>query len=190
MKQYNGIAIAGPIGAGKDTLGRFLSRYGLGKVMNIAEGIYKEVADRNGVTVQEVYNNKAQYRLELQDVGASYIKTDPLHWILKMRSKKTRPGYDLEKTPRCQRPIITDMRYLHEYAYFKGLGFFMIYITAPSEVLEARTPAPADTRLHGSEQELRGFKSCYWDYIVNNEGERAELAHEVENVDEAISEGM
>lgn len=123
------IFLAGRMGAGKDAIARQLvERFGFVKIA-LADAVYDEVAAAEGVTVEHIKANKADYRQRLQETGHSQRQSDPLYWVRK---------WDDRRRATEGRVVCTDVRYWNEALYGIQTGGLVLRVMTPVEIRQQR----------------------------------------------------
>ena len=120
------IIFSGKQYSGKDTAAKILMeampdfrRMAMGDVIKL------EYAKENGITYEEIENNKPKYRQGLIDLGNWGREQNPDYWLEKIIA------YD-------GNIVVTDVRIKHEYEVFKKAGAIAIRVEASREIREAR----------------------------------------------------
>lgn len=166
------IAISGKQYAGKDLLAdcliKTLREQGFRKYP-IALAIKREFANIYGLTIQDIEANKALYRPGLIALGQRRRLQDENYWLKHLFSE---PG------PK----VVSDMRLLHEYDFFKQKGAFLIRLEASPEVRAKRGTIVSET--DATECELDGTTN--WDALLTNESSIADFEKQVATLLEKI----
>lgn len=99
------ICLVGKMCAGKDYIGQQLVRHCGYTRLAFADALKQEVADRHGITVDYLNNNKSVYRAELQQHGKDMRKIDPFYWVNKVQEMREKLDGPV---------VITDCRHVNE----------------------------------------------------------------------------
>ena len=165
------ITFSGKQYSGKDTAAKILMelkpnfrRCAMGDIIKI------EYGKQNGLTYEEIENNKAKYRQGLIDLGNWGRQQSPDYWIQKIIEQKGNI-------------VVTDVRIKHEYDVFKKAGAITIRVEASREIREAR-----GGKLIGekdvTEVDLDDIQD--WDYVIYNNKDYENLKKEVLKIVEKI----
>lgn len=154
------VGVSGKMRSGKDTFAAyFLAKLPEFTRVGFADALKQEVADRHGITVDDINADKDTYRKELIDHGMMRREEDPDYWV--KRALET-PGH----------LIITDLRFRNEYQALAANGqTLFIRIERPIQQREQHGLVIHDTP---SETELDG-PDVVWDYLLCNEGSMEEF---------------
>ena len=166
------IIFSGKQYSGKDTAAKILmenlpqyKRYAMGDVIKL------EYGKRNNLSVDEIEQNKAQYRQGLIELGNWGREQSPDYWIKKIIEQD---GYI----------VVTDVRVKHEYEVFKSAGAVSIRVEASRSVREAR-----GGRLVGeddiTETDLDNVRD--WDFVIDNNKDYETLRKNVLQVVEQLN---
>lgn len=147
------IIFSGKQYSGKDTAAKILMdampdyrRCAMGDIIKI------EYGRQHNLTVDEIEQNKAEYRQGLIDLGNWGRSQSPDYWLTKI----------IEQEGNL---VVTDVRIKHEYEVFKAAGAISIRVEASREIREAR-----GGKLVGendvTEVDLDNIQD--WDYIIDN----------------------
>ena len=143
------VLLKGKMCAGKDFIGDVLVRKAYYKRFALADPLKQEVADRHGITVEELNRRKSEFRSELQAYGQSQREKDPLHWVKKLvASVGAHKG----------RAVVTDVRYENEVAHLSGKGL-VVHVGLPEDLRRHRVKllygdVSAEQAAHSSEAEV------------------------------------
>lgn len=166
------IAISGKQLAGKDSLADLmlscLGEQGFHK-MPIARGIKEEFANIYGLTPQGIDENKALYRPGLIALGQRRRLNDANYWLSRVFEI---PG------PK----IVSDLRLLHEYKFFKDKGAFLIRVNCNDSLRATRGTIIAAN--DPTECELDEISD--WDAVLENDGSLESLKTKVEDLCQSI----
>lgn len=147
------ITFSGKQYSGKDTAAKILleempsfRRCAMGDIIKI------EYGKQNGLTYEEIENNKAQYRQGLIDLGNWGRAQSPDYWLQKIIEQDG----DI---------VVTDVRIKHEYEVFKSAGAITIRVEADRNLRESR-----GGKLVGeddvTEVDLDDIQN--WDFLIDN----------------------
>jgi phosphomevalonate kinase len=157
------LGLVGRAGSGKDTIYKVISDIlGPSKtVVRVAFGdaVKEELAEKYGLSVEEIEEDKEMYRAELQAWGTEYRRAkDEDYWI-----KKLKPQLDL-LYENADVVVITDIRFRNEADYVKDVckGFLVKVLSNRVKKME-----------HVSETEQ---DSISVDWLCNNDGSVIDLA--------------
>lgn len=147
------IIFSGKQYSGKDTSAKIMlelmpdfKRCAIGDIIKLTYGA------QNGLTYEEIENNKALYRHGLIELGNWGRSQDKDYWLKKI----------LEQQGNI---IVTDVRVMHEYEVFKDAGAVRIRVEASREVRASRGKLIGENDI--TETGLDEIKD--WDFIVNND---------------------
>ena len=103
---------------GKDTIGEYLIREHKFKRLSFGDEVKKEVSKQEGISLEEIENNKETYRYLLTSHGEIKRKTvDSLYWV-----KKSFKENNIDPNNLTQNIVITDVRRLEELTWLKELN--------------------------------------------------------------------
>jgi len=147
----NTVFLMGEMTAGKDYIGEILIKRGYKRIA-FADALKEEVAAKHGISVAELNANKAIYRRELQEWGASQRAKNINYWVERFDEKLHNHNGLV---------VCTDTRHLNEatYAVSNVDNGVIVRIWTPWEVRKERIKAlygeiPADYHNHPSETEV------------------------------------
>ena len=157
------IGLVGQKHSGKDTFYKLCLELYLDKRLEycpyryaFADALKQEVADKHGITIEELNKNKEKYRIELQETGVKHRDIEKGHWIDKLADSLL--NFKM-KGPSLI--LITDVRFVNEAFFVRDLHGKLIRIH--------RRSSENDIDSHISETEQRQI-ICD-DFIDNNESE-------------------
>lgn len=120
------IIFSGKQYSGKDTAAKILMEampeY---KRMAMGDVIKLEYAKQNGLTYEQIENDKPKYRQGLIDLGNWGRAQSPDYWLEKIIAQEGSI-------------VVTDVRIKHEYEVFKNAGAISIRVEASRKIREAR----------------------------------------------------
>lgn len=165
------VALIGPMGAGKSTIGRLLAEMMGAKLMPQAAALKAEVAAARGVTVEHLEANKADFRDDLQRLGHGMREHDPFYWCTRNSQRMGASAGPF---------VIDDMRYLSESIYFRSLRNFIVIGVYTPDFIRAerykktygRPPTPEQLN-HPSESEFTEIQPNFIVYGYNPPGDVA-----------------
>lgn len=166
----NIIIFSGKQYSGKDTACDIFLEYLDGyKRCAVGDIIKQEYALRNGISVEEIENNKSKYRQGLIELGNWGRAQSADYWLDKIVSQKGKI-------------IVTDVRVPHEYEVFKNAGAIAIRIEASRETraLRGRLVGEDDITEIGLDNVLG------WDYVVENDSDIESFKHRLLDIIEEI----
>lgn len=161
------IIFSGKQYAGKDTAAKIMlelmpeyHRCAMGDIIKLTFGA------QNGLTYEEIENNKAKYRAGLIELGNWGRDQNPDYWLHKI----------LEQEGNI---IVTDVRIPHEYEVFKSAAAISIRIEADRELRQAR-----GGKLVGEDDitEVGLDNISDWDYIIDNNSDYETLENNIANI--------
>ena len=122
-----------------------------------------EYGKLNGLTYEEIENNKIQYRQGLIDLGNWGRAQSPDYWIQKI----------IEQEGEI---VVTDVRIKHEYEMFKSAGALTIRVEADRDVRKKRggTLIGEDDV---TEIDLDNIQD--WDFVIDNNKDYETLRNKV-----------
>ena len=166
------IVLSGKQFCGKDTVAKILlqnftnfTRIGLGDAIKL------EYGEKIGLSLEEVEQNKSQYRADLQALGNKRRAEDSAYWIKKII---TLP----------QDIIVPDIRVQQEYDYFKNAGAYKIRVEASAESRSKRGTLAAENDI--TETALDNITD--WNYVISNEGTYEELLEKTGELIQSIKD--
>lgn len=153
------IALSGKQFSGKDTVAKILleklsnfTRVGIGDAIKI------EYGRQNGLTFEQIEENKAQHRPGLIELGDKGRAISPLYWLEKIIALE----YDV---------IIPDMRLPQELQILKDAGAITIRVEASREIRALRgTLVKEDDPTETSLDTITD-----WDFVINNDSSYDDL---------------
>lgn len=165
------IGLAGPVAAGKTTVGGYLEKYGLHYIR------YSQIIE------QELLNNSQPANREnLRTVGATLFNSNY--------------QYDLNKKlassiMQYAKVVVDGLRHLEDYTFWKEQGFLnfvLIYVDAKYELRQERFSAREDETIdydvavsHSTEAEITDLRDKA-DYIVENNGTFEDLHESIRTI--------
>ena len=147
------ITFSGKQYSGKDTAAKILldemkdfKRCAMGDIIKI------EYGKQDGISYEEIENNKPKYRQGLIDLGNWGRAQSPDYWLEKIIAQEGKI-------------VVTDVRIKHEYEVFKKAGAITIRVEADRDLREAR-----GGKLVGeddvTEVDLDNIQD--WDFLIDN----------------------
>ena len=153
------IVISGKQYSGKDTLAALLLNDLADFVrVGIGDAIKYEYAKKNGVTFDEIVENKHLYRSGLIELGNYGRSIDPDYWLKSIVGMK-------------ENVIVPDVRVEHEMELFKSYGAYSIRVEATYENRSKRAIITNADDL--TETALDDYKG--WDAIIDNNSDFSNL---------------
>lgn len=153
------IVISGKQYSGKDTLAALLLNDLADFVrVGIGDAIKHEYAKKNGVTFDEIVENKHLYRSGLIELGNYGRSIDPDYWLKSIVGMK-------------ENVIVPDVRVEHEVELFKSYGAYSIRVEATYENRSKR--AIITNADDPTETALDDYKG--WDAIIDNNSDFSNL---------------
>ncbi len=153
------IVISGKQYSGKDTLAALLLSDLADFVrVGIGDAIKYEYAKKNGVTFDEIVENKHLYRSGLIELGNYGRSIDPDYWLKSIVGMK-------------ENVIVPDVRVEHEVELFKSYGAYSIRVEATYENRSKRAIITNADDL--TETALDDYKG--WDAIIDNNSDFSNL---------------
>ena len=153
------IVISGKQYSGKDTLAALLLNDLADFVrVGIGDAIKYEYAKKNGVTFDEIVENKHLYRSGLIELGNYGRSIDPDYWLKSIVGMK-------------ENVIVPDVRVEHEVELFKSYGAYSIRVEATYENRSKRAIITNADDL--TETALDDYKG--WDAIIDNNSDFSNL---------------
>ena len=153
------IVISGKQYSGKDTLAALLLNDLADFVrVGIGDAIKYEYAKKNGVTFDEIVENKHLYRSGLIELGNYGRSIDPDYWLKSIVGMK-------------ENVIVPDVRVEHEVELFKSYGAYSIRVEATYENRSKR--AVITNADDPTETALDDYKG--WDAIIDNNSDFSNL---------------
>ena len=153
------IVISGKQYSGKDTLAALLLNDLADFVrVGIGDAIKYEYAKKNGVTFDEIVENKHLYRSGLIKLGNYGRSIDPDYWLKSIVGMK-------------ENVIVPDVRVEHEVELFKSYGAYSIRVEATYENRSKR--AIITNADDPTETALDDYKG--WDAIIDNNSDFSNL---------------
>ncbi len=166
------IVISGKQYCGKDTLAKILlNKFSNFNRIGLGDGIKIEYGEQNGLSFEEIEQNKAVYRADLQALGMKRRAEDEDYWIKKVIALP-------------QDIIVPDIRVQKEYDYFKAAKAFKIRVNASAESRSKRGTIVSENDI--TETALDGIAD--WDLVIENEGTYEELLQNSQIAIEKIKE--
>ena len=157
------IIFSGKQYSGKDTAAKIMldkmptfKRCAMGDIIKLTYGQEKNL------TLEEIENNKAQYRPDLLELGNWGRAQNPDYWL-----KKT-----IEQDGNI---IVTDVRVPHEYEVFKNAGAITIRVEATRETRAQRGTLVGENDI--TEVGLDNITD--WDFIIDNNSDYEHLKEQV-----------
>jgi phosphomevalonate kinase len=146
------IIFSGKQYSGKDTVAKILleqmtdyKRCAMGDIIKLVYG------SREGLSYEEIEQNKPIYRQGLIDLGNWGRSIDPDYWLKKIISQEGKI-------------IVTDVRVPHELDVFKSAGATTIRVEASRETRASRGELVGETDI--TEIGLDDIKD--WDFVIEN----------------------
>lgn len=145
------IFLLGKMGAGKDFVGKALIEKLGYERLSFAYALKKTVADKYGITLEELDANKADYREELQSLGNSMRQSDLDYWVKRWKSQREAIAAPV---------VCTDCRHFNEGMFgVSDRDSLVVKVTTDPGVRESRLKVlygdvPAERHLHPSEVEV------------------------------------
>lgn len=123
------IFLTGYAGAGKDFVADLLVRE-LGYTrISFADALKEEVAQKEGITLDDLNRHKATWRRVLQHWGSLRRGENPNYWIERWRERRAQVDGPV---------VVADMRHFNEAGFAWARGAFLVRVTVPEEVRVAR----------------------------------------------------
>jgi phosphomevalonate kinase len=152
------IAIAGKMRSGKDTFAQWLlEAAGPGwKRRGFADALKQEVAERAALTVEEIEQNKDQWRPELIRWGQYRREQDPLYWVKRVLAEP-------------DNLVIPDLRFPNEMDTLRAEGALFIRVEAIADIRERRGAIINDWTSESQLDHIQLSKDG-WDWFIYNNG--------------------
>ncbi len=165
------IIISGKQYSGKDTVAKILlERLSNFSRIGIGDAIKYEYAKKNGLTFDEIIENKHLYRTGLIELGNWGRSQNPDYWLNSLIEMEN----DI---------IVPDIRVEHEIDVFKRQGAFLLRVEASREARSKRGTITNEN--DPTETSLDNYNK--WDYVLNNDSDYETLFKNTEPLIEAIS---
>ena len=163
------IVFSGKQFSGKDTVAKILlEKFKSFKRIGIADAIKMQYARKNGLTLEEIEQNKSQYRQDLIELGDWGRAQNPDYWLNSIIAYEGNT-------------IVTDIRVEHELNLFKQHGAYSVRVEASEETRSKR--GTLSSKNDNTETALDNIKD--WDYVIYNNGTYEEL---LKNTQELIND--
>ncbi|HIS88627.1 TPA: AAA family ATPase [Candidatus Avigastranaerophilus faecigallinarum] len=163
------IVFSGKQFSGKDTVAKILlKKFKSFKRVGIADAIKMQYARKNGLTLEEIEQNKSQYRQDLIELGDWGRAQNPDYWLNSIIAYEGNI-------------IVTDVRVRHELDLFKKQGAYSVRVEASEETRSKR--GTLSSKNDNTETALDNIKD--WDYVIYNNGTYEEL---LKNTQELIND--
>lgn len=157
------IIFSGKQYSGKDTAAKIMlnkmptfKRCAMGDIIKLTYG------EKMSLTLEEIEKNKAQYRLDLIELGNWGRAQDPDYWLKKI----------IEQDGNI---IVTDVRVPHEYEVFKNAGAITIRVEATRETRSQRGTLVGEKDI--TEVGLDNITD--WDFVIDNNSDYEHLKEQV-----------
>lgn len=164
------IIFSGKQYSGKDTAAKILleampdfRRCAMGDIIKLTYGA------QNGLTYDEIEQNKAIYRQGLIDLGNWGRSQSPDYWLNKIVEQEGNI-------------VVTDVRVPHEYEVFRRAGAIAIRVEATRETRASRGQLVGETDI----TEVGLDNVTDWDYIIDNNSDYETLKKQVQKIVEEI----
>lgn len=164
------IIFSGKQYSGKDTAAKILleampdfRRCAMGDIIKLTYGA------KNGLTYDEIEQNKAIYRQGLIDLGNWGRSQSPDYWLNKIVEQEGNI-------------VVTDVRVPHEYEVFRRAGAIAIRVEATRETRASRGQLVGETDI----TEVGLDNVTDWDYIIDNNSDYENLKKQVLKIVEEI----
>ena len=164
------IIFSGKQYSGKDTAAKILleampdfRRCAMGDIIKLTYGA------QNGLTDDEIEQNKAIYRQGLIDLGNWGRSQSPDYWLNKIVEQEGNI-------------VVTDVRVPHEYEVFRRAGAIAIRVEATRETRASRGQLVGETDI----TEVGLDNVTDWDYVIDNNSDYENLKKQVQKIVEEI----
>ena len=164
------IIFSGKQYSGKDTAAKSLleampdfRRCAMGDIIKLTYGA------QNGLTDDEIEQNKAIYRQGLIDLGNWGRSQSPDYWLNKIVEQEGNI-------------VVTDVRVPHEYEVFRRAGAIAIRVEATRETRASRGQLVGETDI----TEVGLDNVTDWDYVIDNNSDYENLKKQVQKIVEEI----
>lgn len=164
------IIFSGKQYSGKDTAAKILleampdfRRCAMGDIIKLTYGA------QNGLTYDEIEQNKAIYRQGLIDLGNWGRSQSPDYWLNKIVEQEGNI-------------VVTDVRVPHEYEVFRRAGAIAIRVEATRETRASRGQLVGETDI----TEVGLDNVTDWDYVIDNNSDYENLKKQVQKIVEEI----
>lgn len=127
------ILLTGPMGSGKDYLGRLLVEQAGFVRIAFADALKEEVCAHYGITLDELTARKAEFRPILQNWGVSKREADPYYWIMAWYARVQRADQVDGRSVVC-----TDCRFPNEALFGIQIGALNVRLVVSEEVRRQR----------------------------------------------------
>ena len=151
------IAFNGFSKSGKDEVGKYLVEQEGFKRKAFGDLLKKDLAKQNGISIDNIENNKELFRDQLIEYGEGKRKNNPLYWV-----NKTFQGIDIGNLE--NNIVITDVRRIDELKWLKQMNkkYGNIYI------IEVIKPEHWDEDIETIKSIVYGnYYNCFYGRIVN-----------------------
>ena len=163
------IVFSGKQFSGKDTVAKILlEKFKSFKRIGIADAIKMKYARETGLKLEEIEQNKSQYRQDLIELGDWGRAQNPDYWLNSIIAYEGNT-------------IVTDIRVKHELDLFKEHGAYSVRIESSEEARSKR--GILSSKNDNTETALDNIKD--WDYVIHNNGTYEEL---LKNTQELIND--
>ncbi len=163
------IVFSGKQFSGKDTVAKILlEKFKSFKRIGIADAIKMQYSKKTGLRLEEIEQNKSQYRQDLINLGDWGRAQNPDYWLNSIIAY-------------AGNTIVTDIRVKHELDLFRKQGAYSVRVEASEETRSKR--GTLSSKNDNTETALDDIND--WDYIIYNNGSYEEL---VQNTQELISD--
>ncbi len=153
------IILSGKQFSGKDTVAKILLEHLKGyRRIGLGDAIKLEYAEKTGLTLSEIEQNKPKYRQDLINLGNLRRSQDCDYWIKKVIAMEGNI-------------IVPDVRVKRELEYFRSANAFKIRVEADRSVRALRGTLASENDL--TETDLDDVKD--WDYIIYNNSDYKNL---------------
>ncbi len=153
------IVFSGKQFSGKDTVAKILlEKFKSFKRIGIADAIKMKYARETGLKLEEIEQNKSQYRQDLIELGDWGRAQNPDYWLNSIIAYEGNT-------------IVTDIRVEHELNLFKQHGAYSVRVEASEETRSKRGILSSKNDI--TETALDNIKD--WDFIIYNNGTYEEL---------------
>lgn len=121
------IFLVGQLCCGKDYIGNLLQNTAeTHRILKFAGALKQMVAQKHGITIEQLDSNKEKYRDEMQKLGSDMRKRDPLFWIKKWQE---------ERSTISGQVVCTDCRHVNEVRFARlNMRGFVLKIETPINV--------------------------------------------------------
>ena len=164
------IIFSGKQYSGKDTAAKILleampdfRRCAMGDIIKLTYGA------QNGLTYDEIEQNKAIYRQGLIDLGNWGRSQSPNYWLNRIVEQEGNI-------------VVTDVRVPHEYEVFRRAGAIAIRVEATRETRASRGQLVGETDM----TEVGLDNVTDWDYVIDNNSDYENLKKQVQKIVEEI----